>query len=78
MDQSFLQEYTVGYEELEEHVNQYDPETVSQITGVPVEDIYKLARMYGKLLLLLFESEMDFSTMIMEGCMSVLFPVYRL
>ena len=26
---------------------QYDPNTVSDITGVPVEDIYKLARMYG-------------------------------
>ncbi|WP_332696149.1 molybdopterin oxidoreductase family protein [Halalkalibacter lacteus] len=43
----FLKEYTVGYAELEEHVKQYDPETVSTITGVPVEDIYKLTRMYG-------------------------------
>ena len=48
VDNQFLQDYTVGYEELREHVLQYDPETVSKITGVPVEDIYKLARMYGK------------------------------
>jgi anaerobic selenocysteine-containing dehydrogenase len=46
-DASFLQQYTVGYEELREHVIQYDPITVSGITGIPVEDIYKLARMYG-------------------------------
>jgi anaerobic selenocysteine-containing dehydrogenase len=48
VDEEFLKEYTVGYEELREHVVQYDPVTVSGITGVPVEDIYKLARMYGK------------------------------
>lgn len=48
IDTSFLQQYTVGYEELSKHVVQYDPQTVSNITGVPVEDIYKLARMYGE------------------------------
>ncbi|MEH7331207.1 molybdopterin oxidoreductase family protein [Neobacillus drentensis] len=48
VDQDFLQTYTVGREELREHVMQYDPEMVSAITGVPVADIYKLARMYGE------------------------------
>ncbi|MGM0875670.1 MAG: molybdopterin-containing oxidoreductase family protein [Bacillota bacterium] len=47
VNQSFLQEYTIGYEELEEHVEQYQPQMVSDITGVPVEDLYALARMYG-------------------------------
>lgn len=47
VDVEFLKEYTVGHEELREHVVQYHPEKVSSITGVPVEDIYKLARMYG-------------------------------
>ena len=47
VDSSFLEEYTVGHEELRKHVEQYDPHTVSEITGVPVDDIYKLARMYG-------------------------------
>ncbi|KMY52956.1 oxidoreductase [Bacillus sp. FJAT-27231] len=47
VNRSFLQEYTVGYEELEKHVGAYDPQTVSTITGVPAEDIYTLARMYG-------------------------------
>ncbi|GLB59555.1 molybdopterin oxidoreductase family protein [Cytobacillus sp. NCCP-133] len=46
-DQDFLQKYTVGHEELRDHVGQYDPATVSAITGVPIKDIYKLARIYG-------------------------------
>jgi anaerobic selenocysteine-containing dehydrogenase len=49
VDNDFLKKYTVGHEELREHVVQYDPITVSGITGVPVEDIYKLARMYGRI-----------------------------
>jgi anaerobic selenocysteine-containing dehydrogenase len=46
-NEAFLRQYTIGYEELKEHVKQYDPSSVSSITGIPVEDIYKLARMYG-------------------------------
>ncbi|CAG7646603.1 molybdopterin oxidoreductase family protein [Paenibacillus allorhizosphaerae] len=46
-NESFLREYTVGYEELRDHVRAYDPHTVSAITGVPVDDLYRLARMYG-------------------------------
>lgn len=48
VDESFLENYTVGYEELRGHVKKYDPETVSAITGVSIDDIYSLARMYGK------------------------------
>lgn len=48
VDHDFLQTYTIGHEELQEHAAQYDPATVSDITGVPVEDIYKLARIYGE------------------------------
>ncbi|WP_445492594.1 molybdopterin-dependent oxidoreductase [Niallia sp. 03133] len=48
VDWDFLQEYTIGHQELQKHVQAYDPQTVSGITGVPVDDIYKLARMYGK------------------------------
>ncbi|BDG36282.1 molybdopterin oxidoreductase family protein [Saccharococcus caldoxylosilyticus] len=49
VDTDFLQQYTIGHEKLREHVVQYDPITVSGITGVPVEDIYKLSRMYGQI-----------------------------
>lgn len=48
VDYQFLAQYTVGHEELREHVKQYDPQTVSKITGVPVDDIYRLARLYGQ------------------------------
>ncbi|HZG83035.1 MAG TPA: molybdopterin-dependent oxidoreductase, partial [Brevibacillus sp.] len=48
VDQKFLKQYTVGHEKLREHVRAYDPASVSAITGVPVEDIYKLARMYAQ------------------------------
>ncbi|MED1204006.1 molybdopterin oxidoreductase family protein [Heyndrickxia acidicola] len=47
-NEEFLGEFTIGYEELREHVKKYTPKRVSAITGIPVEDIYKLARMYGK------------------------------
>lgn len=48
VDDRFLQQYTVGHEQLREHVKQYDPVTVSAITGVAVKDLYQLARMYGQ------------------------------
>ncbi|OPH51980.1 oxidoreductase [Paenibacillus ferrarius] len=47
VDEDFLHQYTKGHEALKEHVKQYDPSMVSTITGVPVEDIYRLARLYG-------------------------------
>lgn len=47
VNNNFLEQYTVGFKELEEHVKQYNPDMVSSITGVPVEHIYELARMYG-------------------------------
>jgi anaerobic selenocysteine-containing dehydrogenase len=47
VDASFLGKYTVGFEELEEHVKSYDPQSVSDITQVPVADIYRLARLYA-------------------------------
>ncbi|WP_191557230.1 molybdopterin oxidoreductase family protein [Metabacillus idriensis] len=48
VDSEFLEEWTVGHEELREHVVQYDPHTAAEITGVPAEDLLKLARMYGQ------------------------------
>lgn len=48
VDEAFLEQFTVGHEELRKHVRQYDPHTVSAITGVPAEDIVRLARLYGQ------------------------------
>ena len=47
VDEKFLETYTVGHQELRKHVEQYDPNTVSAITGVSVDEIYRLARLYG-------------------------------
>ncbi|HZU02521.1 MAG TPA: molybdopterin oxidoreductase family protein [Ktedonobacteraceae bacterium] len=47
VDMDYVEKYTVGYEELKERASTYTPENVSQITGVPVDDIRKLAREYA-------------------------------
>ncbi|RDI45882.1 molybdopterin oxidoreductase family protein [Falsibacillus pallidus] len=48
VDEDFLANYTVGHDKLRKHVEQYDAQKVSAITGVPAEDIQKLARLYGE------------------------------
>ncbi|KFM83801.1 molybdopterin-containing oxidoreductase family protein [Paenibacillus macerans] len=48
VNETFLERYTIGHAELREHVKQYTPERVSAITGVPAEDIVKLAVLYGE------------------------------
>jgi anaerobic selenocysteine-containing dehydrogenase len=47
IDTDYVNKYTFGYEELKERVNQYPPEQVAEITGIPVEDIVTLAREYA-------------------------------
>lgn len=47
VDEAFLQQHTHGYEQLREHVKSYPVDKVSRITGVPAEDIVRLARLYG-------------------------------
>jgi anaerobic selenocysteine-containing dehydrogenase len=47
VDMDYVEKYTVGYEELKERASTYTPELVSEITGVPAEDIRKLAREYA-------------------------------
>lgn len=47
LDKAFIDAYTVGFEQLREQARDYTPEKVSALTGVSVEDIKKLARLYG-------------------------------
>lgn len=47
-DDEFLRRYTVGHEELRQHVKAYTPERVARITGVPAADMIRLAEMYGQ------------------------------
>ena len=46
-DREFVDEWTVGFEELEKHISDYPPEKVEEITWVPAEEIRKMARMYA-------------------------------
>ncbi len=43
----FIDQYAVGYEELVAHAELYPPDRVSEITGIPSDDIVALAREYG-------------------------------
>ncbi|MRN54200.1 molybdopterin-containing oxidoreductase family protein [Paenibacillus monticola] len=47
-DELFMERYTVGHQELREHVEAYPPERVAEITGIPVADIERLAKLYGE------------------------------
>jgi anaerobic selenocysteine-containing dehydrogenase len=47
VDREYIDKYTVGYDELAERVSNYTPEFAARETGIPVEDIVKLAREYA-------------------------------
>jgi predicted molibdopterin-dependent oxidoreductase YjgC len=47
-DKAFIAERTEGFEEFEATVQQYPPEQVSRITGVPVEQLYQAAELLGR------------------------------
>ncbi len=46
-DRAFVQDWTIGFDKLKEHIKKYDPEEVAKITWVPAEVIRKLARIYA-------------------------------
>jgi formate dehydrogenase alpha subunit len=46
-DKKFVEERTEGFEELKATVENYPPEKVSEMTGIPVEDLYDVARLYA-------------------------------
>ncbi len=46
-DKEFVKKYTIGFDRLKEHVKQYPPEKVSEITWVPAEDIIRIARIFA-------------------------------
>src|SRR6201995_5087902 len=46
-DDDYVQNYTVGYEELAERVKRYTPEWAAEQTGIPAGDIRTLAREYA-------------------------------
>ncbi|HEY5703009.1 MAG TPA: molybdopterin oxidoreductase family protein [Gammaproteobacteria bacterium] len=44
VDKEYVKNYTVGYEDLAEHSKKHTPEWAEAITGIPADDIRKLAR----------------------------------
>lgn len=46
-DEYFVGEWTIGFNELMERVEEYPPEKVAQITWIPVDSIYSAARLYA-------------------------------
>jgi anaerobic selenocysteine-containing dehydrogenase len=46
-DPEFVEKWTVGFDKLEKHIEQYSPEKVEDITWVPAKTIRGMARMYA-------------------------------
>jgi anaerobic selenocysteine-containing dehydrogenase len=47
IDHDYVDDYTVGFDDLKARAAEYPPEKVSAITGIPADDIRKLAREYA-------------------------------
>lgn len=46
-DKAFVEQWTLGFNELRDHVQDFTPEKVSQITWVPVDHILEAVRLYA-------------------------------
>ncbi len=46
-DKTFIEQWTVGFEDLRDHVQSYPPERVAEITWVPADLIIQAARLYA-------------------------------
>jgi formate dehydrogenase major subunit len=46
-DKTFVDERTEGFDKLQEVLTNYPPEKVAEITGIPADDIVKMAETYG-------------------------------
>lgn len=44
VDRTFVEDWTLGYDEFADYVNAFPPEKVSEITGIPIETIEELAK----------------------------------
>lgn len=46
-DKSFVEEWAIGFEELTEHIGNYPPERVAEITWLEKDEIEEIARLYA-------------------------------
>lgn len=47
VDQSFIEQRTEGYAALKKHLQDYTPERMAPICGIPAETLYEVARIYA-------------------------------
>jgi anaerobic selenocysteine-containing dehydrogenase len=47
-DKEFVEKYTVGFEELKQHVAKYKPEFMEDVVSIPASDIRKAAQLFAK------------------------------
>ncbi|MEV5988562.1 molybdopterin-dependent oxidoreductase [Streptomyces sp. NPDC052051] len=47
LDKEFIEQHTTGFEQLRDHVRDWDPRRVAAVTGVPARLIVRAARLYG-------------------------------
>jgi anaerobic selenocysteine-containing dehydrogenase len=48
VDHDYVARYTLGYDDLVKRVAEYSPDRASRITGIPADDIRRLAREYAR------------------------------
>jgi anaerobic selenocysteine-containing dehydrogenase len=48
IDTEYIAAHTTGFDALRESVREYSPDKVSEITGLPIDQIYRTASLYGK------------------------------
>ncbi len=48
IDRDYIEKHTTGFEALREHLEEYTPEKVSEVTGLSKDQIVKVARSYGE------------------------------
>ncbi|WP_394170999.1 molybdopterin-dependent oxidoreductase [Saccharospirillum alexandrii] len=47
VDHAFIEQYALGYRELVDHVQNYNPEAVAHLTGLTPKQVEELAHLYG-------------------------------
>lgn len=47
VDKAFIEQRTEGYEALKQHLQEYTPERMAPICGIPAETLYEVARIYA-------------------------------
>lgn len=48
IDQTFLDQYTIGYDEMQASVQDWTPERTAEVTGIPVEQLQQAANVLGE------------------------------